>query len=1054
MTASALLGASEVRGAVRPLYTRFEDVGVSDALRRLEAQLRFAHPAVAEARLQQLPAWLGRSECDTPMGSIAETLDPRLAMDLVHNLRAARVVVEAAAGGTPPGGASVGGLDDGGSPLVPTATHCGRMLVCMVRLAYGELLEAYAVQLATRMLAAFGHASSDVAHARVARLWHDAYLVAVWTSAQAQFVLRVLERSASAPHFGLAAAIADALPPPELHSVPCASNQTDLLALYERGTNAKGCSKPAAAALALLMRCTQAGSRGWETALAASLTASEGTAAICQHAVVACLTGLHPALHPALRPAWRERLRLLSAHPFSLKTGELSKFAKVAPVALKEAVRASLAAMLAADPAALAVQTGAFPVAQHLVLPPTALASGSLQTTVAAFAAVGKELLRTPLTSRDVGQRLNGLLVSEGRTRGKRQSSGSASVLGVGPLGTTPPTWLSRRPPSVNVPAPTARAAVAGLQGATFRGEFVPFWMHAQSHEQRVSRLDAVQFAALHDGNALHRMVTLLDDAESLRVRRAALRRVDAGIIDVTTVCALLRDDAALQRSALARNARGADDLVSDDATDSDPSDDDEGDGEEEGGEGKQGKQDASAAATAALGTGTAAQSSRAMQEAENAVLKLDAGTAAHLVVFTQCAALREQLLFYDLGAHTRLLQARALHRRFLRHDALHDPTEAIVSPACVARVVAQLPAHATTAFACSECRRIVNAVQDGSGKNVSFTELGLASSMLRVNEHVRCGEMRCAKRSSAALRTALQLEAHADRRAVEGCAVQLGGPSASTLPVDLRPASVVSTRAADEMAAALAPQLDAEADAAFGTATEGASEVAKLRRDMKNAFEQRPRALACGDAPLVRVPVLGRAVRMYGEWYALCTVCGALTQLTALSRYGAEPCCMRCDCAMLFGERANAAVGALRPQPEPERCRMCGKAEPEAGKWRRVKAPADTGGRNAAVPPPLRMCCYCPAHWRPWIQDAHRTTSTNVIFAHIVTRAKPLFGADRGKRTMAEAVAAMDAEAAARAPGSGAAVRKRKLKRKLPGPGSSRLRRKVSGWERAAARD
>ena len=30
----------------------------------------------------------------------------------------------------------------------------------------------------------------------------------------------------------------------------------------------------------------------------------------------------------------------------------------------------------------------------------------------------------------------------------------------------------------------------------------------------------------------------------------------------------------------------------------------------------------------------------------------------------------------------------------------------------------------------------------------------------------------------------------------------------------------------------------------------------------------------------------------------------------------------------------------------------MCGKAEPEAGKWRRVKAPADTGGRNATVPP------------------------------------------------------------------------------------------------------
>ena len=48
------------------------------------------------------------------------------------------------------------------------------------------------------MLATFGQTSSDVAHARVARLWHDAYLAAVWTSAQAQFVLRALERRATA----------------------------------------------------------------------------------------------------------------------------------------------------------------------------------------------------------------------------------------------------------------------------------------------------------------------------------------------------------------------------------------------------------------------------------------------------------------------------------------------------------------------------------------------------------------------------------------------------------------------------------------------------------------------------------------------------------------------------------------------------------------------------------------------------------------------------------------------------------------------------------------
>ena len=45
-----------------------------------------------------------------------------------------------------------------------------------------------------------------------------------------------------------------------------------------------------------------------------------------------------------------------------------------------------------------------------------------------------------------------------------------------------------------------------------------------------------------------------------------------------------------------------------------------------------------------------------------------------------------------------------------------------------------------------------------------------------------------------------------------------------------------------------------------------------------------------------------------------------------------------------------------LRPKAEAPRCRLCGKSEPEAGKWRKVKAPADTGGRNASVPPPLLL--------------------------------------------------------------------------------------------------
>ena len=439
------------------------------------------------------------------------------------------------------------------------------------------------------------------------------------------------------------------------------------------------------------------------------------------------------------------------------------------------------------------------------------------------------------------------------------------------------------------------------------------------------------------------------------------------------------------------------------------------------------------------MGAGTTGAASRAVQDAELAVLALDARAAAHAVAFAQCAALRDQLLVYDLGARTCVLQARALLRRFRRHE-VGDPSERVVTVAHAREVAAALPAHAACAFACSECRRIVNAVQDNTGKDVGFSELGLSSSMLRVTDSVCEGEMRCAKRSSAALRTALQLETAATARAVECEALGLDGAASARarVPADLRPASIVAHRAA--LSAAPAAAADDP-----GGGGEDASEVAKLRRDMKNAFEQRPRALACGDAPLVRIPLLGRVVRVYGDWYALCTYCGALARIAALNRYGGEPCCLRCDCAMLFGDSAERAVRQLRPQPTLQRCRFCCKAESEPGKWRRVRAPADSAGRNTAVPPPLRMCYYCPAHWRPWLPQAHRTLPTKLIFAHIIEKAKPLYGAETGKRTMAEASAHIEAEAAAAAAiAAGRPPPGKRRSRKRAGGPSSALRQKL----------
>jgi hypothetical protein len=277
----------------------------------------------------------------------------------------------------------------------------------------------------------------------------------------------------------------------------------------------------------------------------------------------------------------------------------------------------------------------------------------------------------------------------------------------------------------------------------------------------------------------------------------------------------------------------------------------------------------------------------------------------------------------------------------------------------------------------------VANACQSGEGKDLPFNEVGLSASMLRIDGDVKEGTMKCAKRSSAALRTAVSLEEAADALAVETLAMH------EALPIDMRPASVVQ-------AAAEARPTEAREAAA--------SEVAKLRRDIKNCQDQRERAVACGDVPLVKVPILGRAMRIFGEWHALCAWCGCLAKVTPDSRVGGEVCCMRCDFGMLHGKAAAAEALAQEPKPPPPVCRFCLKAQTENGtsKWKQVPAPADTGGPNATVPPPLRTAWYCPAHWRSWYRlhsnQRHKRRSVVVRCAQ-VARGAPEHADERDLR-------------------------------------------------------
>jgi hypothetical protein len=183
----------------------------------------------------------------------------------------------------------------------------------------------------------------------------------------------------------------------------------------------------------------------------------------------------------------------------------------------------------------------------------------------------------------------------------------------------------------------------------------------------------------------------------------------------------------------------------------------------------------------------------------------------------------------------------------------------------------------------------------------------------------------------------------------------------------------------------------------------DSAATITKLRRDTKSSFEQTGSAVACGDQPLVRIPLLGNVVRVYGNFYALCSICACVCTVKAENRFLGEICCLRCDTIMLTRDRPEEAEKAVEAAVEAKRiCRFCGRPDTSTlamTKWKCVPAPLDDIGPNASVPAPLRSVYYCPSHFKSWLFGAHRELTTPVVFAHVSQRAKPVQGAHNSGR-------------------------------------------------------
>ena len=654
-----------------------------------------------------------------------------------------------------------------------------------------------------------------------------------------------------------------------------------------------GLSKHAVIMGNLLMRCTNTGSRGWESAMNDAIKEGEGCARVCRMALLSSLTGLHPLIHPIARCTWETRAKI---YRVLAAVGDSRKLLFCCTSATKESMRLFLSALLHNMPALREALEAAKHPAGGLIMSPLCLAHTSLLAAMNNLADTGAALLRTNNPS-DVFQIVKESF-DESKGRSMRRTSNKASKrLPLTQAVVYNTAWLGR------IQASSYRGSslcddVSAFCFDVFKADFVPLWLKSWESGNRLSRLDGVQHDTLQKRNPVQKLLLGISDRRRLEIQRLALCTPNANILGLPAVVELL---------------------------------------------------------------GLPVQSEPPRGQSPLLMVE-DATVAAELIHFAKVCAMGCHIVAWNLGEKTKTMQLHALARRLMVSGITAASTED--------ELMRRLPGPATNILFCVECKRVCNACCDHNAKNVGFNEIGVSASMFRVDGEVEDGHMRCAKRSSAALRTALQLEEEA-KAAIRGTSKK----QTSTALVPYDTSAVVS----------------------------------KLRRDCKTVFDQTGQAVSCGEQPLVCIPVLGRAVRINGISYALCSTCGCLTTVNACNRFKGDIFCGRCDPEMLLKTDAcNLAKyqAQCKPIEEKRRCRFCGKPDSSTlanSKWKTVAAPLDENGPNRNIPSPLRYVTYCPSHYKPWLTAAHQSLSMEQIFAHLTNKAKPIHGAQNGKRGLSE---------------------------------------------------
>lgn len=797
--------------------------------------------------------------------------------------------------------------------------------VASARVAFGAAMEVVA-SASAMLLCDTLHTPVEggLRAARLSWLCHDSYMAALWTDAHANYMLDTL----SGPVAGLRG-------PHISRGVPCIARTTSISMLpnisakFEAYCASQTLDVESKRLLSVLFRCGQSGSRGWDSALKDSL-ASDGAQWVLHKAFKACLIGMHPQLHPSARPDWTQRAMIVRLLEERMSIADdMNHVISSCGTATKESIRLYMCSILHQIPATRSALATIHSSIGLLRSAPGELVPGSLASAAQNIVAAGTDLGEMLHTNSCVGRELVERVKSVIQAR----------------IGSEP-----------RVRSRSIAHAMCQAQDKLYSVVYNPSWfgramggdttaevasnMHAalpMIHEL-VARAFRAQFVPfwIH-GHGHNVRTSRLDESQHAAMRRtSALQRLISDI-DAETIL-------FIQRLVL-RTPTAATSNLSEIGH--------------------------------LLGFSVENQAlldrPKTFEDAIAAVCELSPDAGSKLMLFGRIASLKNRLLSFSLGATTRKLQLAALKRRF---EVECDDDD----------VISVLPEHSHLLYLCLECKRVPNACVDAGTKMVSHNEIGLAATMLRVGGVGDLPEVRCARRASAALRTALHKEDSAFKNRIE-----------------------------------LIEPTDQSIDR--GIADNGdAAHAARLRRDLRTCSEQSARALACGDRPLVKISILGRAVRVNGKFYALCCFCASIVQVSQLKRYEGEICCCRCDASMLSAKhncnesnatRVAVSVNTTSKRPRPQafahifpthelNCRFCNKSPPmssTASRFKIVRAPHDNSGNNGRLPPPLRVVALCSSHWKPWVELGLQKLSMAVVFAHISEKAVPVFGAEENSR-------------------------------------------------------